>query len=716
MKNILLIWCLFYTSLTQAAPPTGVGGQTSNSVNYSNNTIVPYSQATKLAGVNTLIETGSENMLVNPGFEGLLFNGWTCTVGTCAKTTTAGQFSSGKSALSVALTAQAMNVSQTVTTVSGIQKQGFVRVLYRVPATMTDFQICSLVDAAEQTCVPTANLIKDDTFRSIEIPLIFGSTSAGIKFKTTSSYTATAYFDGAILAQGLGTQNLMLDNVYSALVRTTTGARSRLSKEGWITSCTAANPSVCTISGFTSPPNCFPAADTLVNGVSATVQVDNNTQITIATYDTNTKSGVANIFVNIMCQKQGNDYLASSANVYSQASANTNWAACTFSSLADITTGFYGTGTVTNNLECRRDSGSLNMRGTFTVGIASANEIRIPMPTNYGTILTASTISNDSYGLLFRNTTGENTVFNAISTVGLGYFKVSGSLASSITSSNPSSPVVGSTAFSNGNVITLSNVSIPIQGWTNSNVIVGSFDGIEKCASAAECTDVYSAKVSTTSGTVLEENLDFINTCSANNGTACTFNSGHFTVAPNCQATPTGTSTAIMSVSGLTASGVTVTSYNPTTLALQASQPFVLMCQKQGVDYKPKTAKVASSIGVPTVPGVTTAAVDTFSVAFGAGAVTTPCNVTTCLIAQNSNAVTSVTRAGAGDYTMTTARSYATLFCTLTHFQNATASVHIRAASLACTSGTCTTATFTTGITGVGNNDSAGTLSCQGTY
>lgn len=208
MKRLLSAFLLTLSLATQAGlPPTTLSGQSATIKPTTFTFKTPYNQSTQISGIESMVETGSENMLVNPGFEGVAStvpNGWTCTTGTCTKTTTSGEFSSGKAAMKVALSAQAMNVSQTVTTVSGIQKQGYARVIYRVPSTMTDFQICSLVDAAEQTCVPTANLVKDDTFRSIEVPLIFGSTSAGVKFKTTSSFTANAYFDGVIVAQGLG--------------------------------------------------------------------------------------------------------------------------------------------------------------------------------------------------------------------------------------------------------------------------------------------------------------------------------------------------------------------------------------------------------------------------------------------------------------------------------------------------------------------------------
>jgi len=318
IKALIITWSF---AVQAGLPPTTLSGQSSATKPTTFTFKAPYSQATQISGIESLIETGDENMLVDPGMESSGVAAYTCTVGTCTKTTVSGEFSSGKQALKVALSSQAMNVSQTVNTPLGIQKQGYVRVLYRVPAAMADFQICSIVNSAEQTCVPTNNLIKDDTFRSIEIPLTFNATNAGIKFKTTTAYSGNAFFDAAVVAQGLGTQNLMLDNVYSANVTTTSGVIANQSKT-FIASCTAANPTVCTFTTgvFTTAPNCW-TTNYSAGPYVANIGTINSSSVSITTM---TGGGVntASVSFSLSCQKSGNDYLAASANVYSSTNGN----------------------------------------------------------------------------------------------------------------------------------------------------------------------------------------------------------------------------------------------------------------------------------------------------------------------------------------------------------------------------------------------------------
>jgi hypothetical protein len=139
------------------------------------------------------------------------------------------------------------------------------------------------------------------------------------------------------------------------------------------------------------------------------------------------------------------------------------------------------------------------------------------------------------------------------------------------------------------------------------NPIIGTFAGIEKCANDFECTDVFSAKVSST-GVVSGENLDWINGNAVVSGTsnyAITFNSSIFTVAPNCAAmvdTNAGNSSVTLS-SSVTSSGLTITTVNVSDILV--AKPFNIICQKQGSDYKPKTAKAATTNEMMYVPNVT---------------------------------------------------------------------------------------------------------------
>ena len=447
-----------------------------------------------LAGNITAYNYDKDNLLVNGNIENPLSSEWTCTVGTCTRTTVSGEFSKDTAALKVALSSQAMNISQTVNTPLGIQKQGYIRVLYRVPVTMADFQICSIVNSVEQNCVPTNNLIKDDTFRSIEIPLIFNATNAGIKFKTTTAYTGNAFFDAAVVAQGLGTQNLMLDNVYSAYV-SSTGVVSSENKE-WINgNCSVSGTGVysCTMvsSIFSVLPNCTATPEDRGGQAGYDVSGSTTSILKFATADGGGSASARNF--TIICQKSGNDYLASSANVYSQASANTDW--------TDYTPTISNLGTTSpSTLQCKhkRSGGDLEVNCSFTVGIVVASLFSITLPNSLTldsariTATNTTATAGQKFGWWNQSSSGLNG--NIVSATGtstsLLYWGTNASNNAMLTPSN------GSTA--NSSEKTSIYFKVPISGWSNSSVIVGSFAGVPAVSGYQGDVDTFSVSYGTT--------------------------------------------------------------------------------------------------------------------------------------------------------------------------------------------------------------------------
>jgi len=117
------------------------------------------------------------------------------------------------------------------------------------------------------------------------------------------------------------------------------------------------------------------------------------------------------------------------------------------------------------------------------------------------------------------------------------------------------------------------------------NVITGSFSGIEKCADPYECTDTFSAKVSS-GGVVSGENIDWIDgNCSYASGVSnCTIKTGiGVTQSLNC---------------------ASVLDRNDTnTFACRSNEAYTLVCQKQGVDFRPKTAVAGTFIDSVVSPG-----------------------------------------------------------------------------------------------------------------
>lgn len=138
---------------------------------------------------------------------------------------------------------------------------------------------------------------------------------------------------------------------------------------------------------------------------------------------------------------------------------DTDWVACTFSTLA-----WQGLGTITNNtLQCRRQGPNLEMKGNITLGTVTASAANFLLPNNYGTILTESSSAADSYGMILRSTGAAATVFNAISSAGGSVFAASGSLSNA--TNDPNTPLGGSAAFVTGALLVYQNIKIPIAGW-----------------------------------------------------------------------------------------------------------------------------------------------------------------------------------------------------------------------------------------------------------
>jgi hypothetical protein len=191
------------------------------------------------------------------------------------------------------------------------------------------------------------------------------------------------------------------------------------------------------------------------------------------------------------------------------------------------------------------------------------------------------------------------------------------------------------------------------------NPIIGTFAGIEKCANDFECTDVFSAKVSST-GVVSDENLDWISgNCTNANPSVCTFNSGIFTATPNCVGSPVVNGQ--MQVSGTTTTTVSLATQDSS--GTSASGDKRIYCQKQGSDYKPKTAKAATTNEMVRTIGTTTPVL--FSAAYGTTNSTTVCSASPCsYFDQIGSYVTSITRTGAGAYSLNLNQTFQTVNCT----------------------------------------------------
>jgi microcystin-dependent protein len=353
---------------------------------------------------------------------------------------------------------------------------------------------------------------------------------------------------------------------------------------------------------------------------------------------------------------------------------------------------------------------------------------------------TASNVGGNASGVGSMESDAEQKIVGGpISVAGDSFSALSGTegaFTGTNTSANRSSPGTVGTFLTNlffdsSRVVRTSTETRPVNVAVNYCVraynrnITGSFAGIEKCANDYECTDTFSAKVSA-SGVVSNENIDWINgNCTTGITTTCTVNTNikdgasAITSPMNCTIINDNTSNSgRFFIGGMGASLTTVSAQEitgSTNNPISIVDSFTLKCQKGSQDYKPKTAKVASSNGVPTVPGLTgssAVSVDTFSVSYaGANAGTassTNCTATPCNIDQIGNIVSTITRIGGGNYSMTVSKTYIALKCAASATQVGVG--YIAASQVACKA--CSSVGFGTGAA----IDTAGTLICQGTY
>lgn len=742
MKTILalIISLNTYASL----PLTTLSGQSATTKPTTFNFKTPYSQSTSLGGPNSLIETGNENMLVNPSFEGPTILPWTCAVGTCTVETTV--FSSGKQALKIVPAANIFTLNQEITTPANIQKQGAIGVIYNFPATCLVARVQTSIDGVLANTVSGSSLIYDGQFHTIEIPTVFGSSLAAISVNTdTGTCTGNIYIDAAYIKQGLGLTNLFQDAEYRAKV-SSTGVVSDEDRDFISGNCTNAYPSVCTfVTGiFTVAPNCTALINGGANRVMTTSTIPTASSVSVYWMDSNVGTANAQPFT-LSCKKSGNDYLASSTQVYQ--STNGNFAlknVGTITIQATITNPTKGTIAVDQVLasrygdrlvaryQYRQTTNGTGGNGDYLFSLPVVDGVQLAFNSNIkvftGAMFTTNMDMSQSIvgtGMATNSTFVSNCTLYAYSTTQFRAFCLNtGTNGGAI-----NGYLIDATNFSLSGGVNESygfNVDAPVSSWTNSNVIVGSFDGIEKCANNYECTDTFSAKVSSAC-VVSGENVDWIN----GNGVLSATSTCTFTLNTNLKDGVSSLSDALSCSANVNADQATTlygvniptstTSSVVTAIHNDAgavvAQPIFLSCGKSTNDYKPKTAKVASSIGVPTVPGITTEAIDTGTITYGATASTVCATASTnCAyldqIGGMFNATSGVVRgASAGLYTVNFNTTYSKAKCWGSADSPGSSAGTMSPASCA----SCSSLTFETTTTNtITNGDTRGVVNCMG--
>jgi hypothetical protein len=575
-----------------------------------------------------LNETGNKNILANPSFEHSTFStSWVNSAGTFSQETSI--VIDGKASAKLVLSSETMSLSQSSTLyqaqfADGVQGLVSVRVKSDVA-----LKVCSI----QAGVVSTSNCVDvqaNNKWGLYKVPMILGATSNGISIASSGSVSGTVYIDdvfvGAVDLQAIADQTRYLGGVSYGAGSSASGWRSYNGTGSLISGSSgfSYNDSTKIITLTESGDYKIDfvtayAVSTASSGLAVALTINGLTEqcgeVALGGGDTggrpkstcNLKNLPANSTI-ILRQYTSSNLASSEAVVnifkfgststYSSTNADTDWQACTFSTLA-----WQGLGTVTNNLECKRQGGDLLIKGRFTSGTVSGVEARMNLPTWNGVQLLSAGIQK----IPVIQLAGSPLIFNAsnssffIPLIEPSVSYIAFGLQAS--STNAGLTKVTGSVLTGSSIVQSINARIPIEGWQNSNIIIGQFNGLESCTNTLECTDTFSAKISST-GVVSGENVDWINGSGSvvSNRVSLTFNSGIFTVAPNCVAMglTVDNNTQGISYDSLTSSGIRISQSRAD--AYTAAE-FTLTCQKQGVDYIGKTARAVSSDQNVSTPG-----------------------------------------------------------------------------------------------------------------
>lgn len=556
----LIIYLFTMTSALAGFPPTTIKGQGDTTKPSTFNFEVPNFQSTSLGGTTKLIETGNANELVNAGFEhSTVTTGWTVSNATAsANTTTEIQ---GAKALSLALTG-ALSLSQS-STINAAQKNG-VQMFASVwvnSADVSDLQLCSLRNGAEDKCTVIGGYAQGSGWRQLTVSFIGNATSNGLRLKSTDT-TGTVLVDNAFVGVGSPIVDFTPDSVYSAKV---TSGQTDENTDFINGLCTySAGQWTCNFSAgiFSTAPSCVATVNNTGTSGVADIEAVSSTSIRVNTRNSSFTATQLQFY--LVCQKQGADYKTSKAYVAS--SSDFGW--------TYYTPTFTGVGTVTpasNQCRYRRVRENLQGECLFTAGTVTASLFSVSLPSGLLIDTTKINSSNttsqpgQAVGIVTSAGTTNTSARIVTATLTSSSLLYAGGVFSSPT---PLTPSNGSATFVSSSQTSIS-FDVPIQGWTDSSVIVGSFQGMNDTPGVS-APKLYSFKVGNT-GTVTQDLGDLINgNCS--NGTTglyvCTYNSNKVTATPSCVANNnTGDSIAISTQSAST-SGVTFRVITTTTGAL----------------------------------------------------------------------------------------------------------------------------------------------------
>lgn len=199
MKALITLLIFFMVLDAIAVAPYGFRGQNQTATQYSNVLQFPNNQVTNIGGINSLVETGNTNILVNPGFEHSTFStGWTTTGTTATLTAETVTIIHGKKALETVASSQNISIVQDSTLyasqLAGVQ--GFVKAW--ISNTAPSVSMCARAAGVTLTGNNCVTLATDGRWKEYVIPVVLSATSNGISIAATS-VTGTTIIDEAFV-------------------------------------------------------------------------------------------------------------------------------------------------------------------------------------------------------------------------------------------------------------------------------------------------------------------------------------------------------------------------------------------------------------------------------------------------------------------------------------------------------------------------------------
>jgi hypothetical protein len=703
MKTIalLLTGILFTSSVLAGLPPTTLNSQQSGTKITTFNAYVPNNQATKVSG-GTLIESGNNNILENPSFEHSTFDtGWIISAGTSSEMTNDidnTKVFHGLKSMKVTMAAGPMDIIA----VSSVQNQAYkdgVQGLatIRVKTSVTGIKVCSRIGFATSTtnCVAVNT---DGKWGLYKVPFIMGEFNNGLAVTSQAvNVTGDVYIDEAFAGAQSLTQNIDASKIAgeSYFAGTTGCDLSRTSTSVGAFTAVAACPGPTIESSLlgswqTTDSNLIrqtinnlPAGKykakfiTAIqgNGTNRNILTINDGITTCEPLFAEQSASTSGVLVECVF-----NYISSGDRVFELYGAATGGAINLVNSTASprastkfileyfgsdstysstnanysrtqYTPTFTGFGAVTVH-DCyhSRDGQYLDIDCKFTSGTTTAVEARLSLP---GSLVSPVSLGIRIAGSGGRSANGATEYMVPLIESSASYFTfgVSAGAIAPLTKQNGSSFVSSGQAFA-------FVARIPIAGWENSNLIIGSFSGIEKCADSYECTDTFSAKVSN-AGAHSGENVEWVTTSSNPSTGNYTLNIGNINGAGlaltslmncTCSVDTTTQSAGFSCAVDYANSTPTSIKYFVNANGVLQNRPASIICQKQGIDYVAKSARaVSSDLNVTSIGAV---GADVQRVYFGASAdCSTACTTGTCIICdQVGTKITSVSWVGTGQY------------------------------------------------------------------